>query len=255
MELVYPPVVAGVVALFRIMNWSVTVEGAEHIPTDGPALIATNHVGYLDFTFVGYAARPRGRLVRFMAKREVFEHPLAGPLMRGMKHVPVNRFGRATDAFQEAVERLALGQVLGLFPEGTINRSFVPGAGKTGAGRIAAAAAAPLVPGAVWGSQRLLTKGRSPNWQRGVAVTVSFGEPLHPVPGDDPGDVTRALMRRISGLVEHAATTYPQEPADDGDRWWLPAHLGGSAPTVDQAQRLATQERIERRRKRRAERS
>lgn len=254
MELVYPPIVAGVVGLFRVMNWKVTVEGAGRIPTEGPALIATNHIGYLDFTFIGYATRPQHRLVRFMTKREIFDHALAGPLMQGMKHIPVDRFGRATDAFREAVERLERGQVLGLFAEGTINRSFVPGAGKTGAVRMAAAAGAPLIPGAVWGSQRLLTKGRPPNWQRGVAVTVAFGEPLHPGPDDDPGDVTHTLMERISALVERAAADYPQQPASEDDRWWLPAHLGGDAPSVAEADEIATAERIERRRKRRAQR-
>ena len=53
--------------------------------------MAINHIGYLDFTFAGLAARKSGRLVRFMAKQEVFGHRIAGPLMRGMRHIPVDR--------------------------------------------------------------------------------------------------------------------------------------------------------------------
>src|SRR5215210_509940 len=154
------------------MKWPVMPSGTENIPTSGPAVIATNHVGYLDFVFVGYGARASGRLVRFMAKQEIFKHPVAGPLMRGMKHIPADRFGQAGIAIQHSIDLLKKGEVVGMFPEGTISRSFVPAEGKTGAARIAMEAGAPLIPGAVWGSQRILTKGRPKNFQRKVAITV-----------------------------------------------------------------------------------
>ena len=254
MEPVYTPVIGIITALFKVMNWSIKVTGAEHIPTDGPAVLATNHVGYLDFTFVGYAARERKRLVRFLAKKEVFDHRVTGPLMRGMKHVPVDRYGRARDALDESVERLRRGQVLGMFPEGTISRSFMPATGKTGAARMAMLAGAPLVPGAVWGSQRILTKGRPRNLERGIVITVSFGRPIPYTADDGPGDVNDRLMTAIRELVHTAQHSYPQRPAGTADSWWLPAHLGGTAPTPEEADALATQERIERRNRRRAER-
>src|SRR4051812_50084958 len=77
------------------------VRGAHHVPREGGAVIASNHVSYLDFTFVGYGTRQAGRLVRFMAKESVFRHPVSGPLMRGMHHIPVDRAARSA-AFREA---------------------------------------------------------------------------------------------------------------------------------------------------------
>jgi 1-acyl-sn-glycerol-3-phosphate acyltransferase len=253
MEPVYTPVIGAALTFFKAMGWPIRVEGAEHIPAAGPAVIATNHVGYLDFTFVGYGARERGRLVRFMAKKEVFDHKVAGPLMRGMKHIPVDRFGRANDSIERAVEWLERGEVVGMFPEGTISRSFVPAAGKTGAARMAMGGGAALVPGAVWGSQRILTKGRPKNWQRKVPISVYYGAPIDYAPDDDPTVVTKRLMDAIGVLVERAAAEYPDRPAGAEDGWWLPAHLGGSAPTVEESLELANREREERRARRRRE--
>lgn len=255
MELVYRPVIAFARTAFAAMRWRVLPSGVEHLPARGPAVIASNHVGYLDFAFLGYAALERERLVRFMAKQEVFDHPVAGPLMRGMHHLPVDRFGGAVAAIDTAVEALDAGEVVGLFPEGTISRSFVPARPKTGAARIAMKASAPLIPAAVWGSQRLLTKGRRPNWQRRVPITVTFGAPIAYGTADEPPDVTDELIRRITALVEQAAATYPDRPAGSDDRWWMPAHLGGTAPTVEEAKAMADRERQERLAQRRAERA
>ncbi len=252
MERVYTPVIGIALGLFRSMSWDIRVSGMEHLPLDGPAVIATNHVGYLDFTFIGYAARQRKRLVRFMAKQEVFHHPIAGPLMRGMKHIPADRFGDAGAAVTRAIETVKEGEVVGMFPEGTISRSFIPRTGKTGATRIAIAADAPLIPGAVWGSQRILTKGRPKNFERKVAITVDLGPPIDYSNNPDPEKVTDTLMARITEMVDRAQREYPQLPKDPAKEWWLPAHLGGGAPTIPEADELAALEREERR-KRRAE--
>jgi 1-acyl-sn-glycerol-3-phosphate acyltransferase len=231
------------------MRWTIVTSGAEHFPAEGGAVIATNHVGYLDFVFVGYAARERKRLVRFMAKKEVFDHRVSGPLMRGMKHIPADRFGNAGRAIELSVEACKNGEIVGMFPEGTISRSFVPRAGKTGAARIAIEAGVPLIPGAVWGTQRILTKGRPKNFERGVAMTVDIGEPVPYAPGEDPGAVTTRLMERITELVQSAEKGYPQNPDRPAGEWWLPAHLGGGAPSIEEADAIATRERAERARR------
>jgi 1-acyl-sn-glycerol-3-phosphate acyltransferase len=254
MEPVYSPVIGAVVTAYKVMGWTIDVRGVEHIPRTGGGVIASNHIGYLDFTFIGYGVREHDRVVRFMAKKEVFDHPVSGPLMRGMKHVPVDRFGRPADALRDAVEALRDGELIGMFPEGTISRSFVPAEAKTGAARMAMEAGVPLIPAAVWGSQRILTKGRPRNWQRNVAVSVAYDEPIAYEPDEDPASVTKRLMASIGDLVERLQRSYPQEPAGDDDRWWLPAHLGGSAPTVAESDRMAADERAERRARRRAER-
>lgn len=252
MEPVYRPVIGFALGLMKGFKWDVRPSGTEHIPLTGPAVLATNHVGYLDFVFVGAAARERKRLVRFLAKAEVFNHRVAGPLMRGMKHIPVDRFGRASQAIDDSVEALKRGEVIGMFPESTISRSFVPAAGKTGAARMAMQAGAPLIPGAVWGSQRILTKGRPKNFQRDVVITVAFGEPIPYEADDDPEKVTIVLMQKIEELVDRAQREYPQSPKGPDDTWWVPAHLGGSAPTVEESLRMNAAEAEERRQRRNA---
>ncbi|MGH2736507.1 MAG: lysophospholipid acyltransferase family protein [Actinomycetota bacterium] len=246
MEPVYRPVIGFALSLIRVMDWNVIVRGTEHVPAAGGAVIATNHVGYLDFVFVGYAALERGRLVRFLAKKEVFDHRVSGPLMRGMAHIPVDRFGRAGDALDRSAEALRRGEIVGMFPEATISRSFVPREGKSGAARMAMMAGAPLLPGAVWGTQRILTKDRPRNYQRHLTITVDFAAPISYDHDEDPAAVTSRLMKSVERLVDTSQRTYPDAPAGEDDRWWLPAHLGGSAPTVAEADALAERDRQER---------
>ena len=250
MEYVYRPVIGTALGLFKAMGWKVRTFGAENLPISGPVVLASNHIGYLDFVFVGYAARERGRLVRFMAKKEVFDHKVSGPLMRGMKHIPVDRFAQASDAVDEAVRRLKAGEAVGMFPEGTISRSFVPREGKTGAARMAMEANAVLLPCATWGTQRILTKDRPKNYQRKVAMDVYIGEPINYEPDGDIVEVTGRLMDAIGVLVEKAQANYPQEPAGPSDKWWLPAHMGGTAPTVAEADAKAAADKERRKRER-----
>ena len=253
MEPVYSPVIGVALTLFKVMRWDIRFTGVENLPLTGGAVIATNHIGYLDFVFVGAAARERKRLVRFMAKKEVFDHKISGPLMRGMKHIPVDRFGRANQAIEDSVAVLRKGEVVGMFPESTISRSFVPAEGKTGAARMAMQAEVPLIPGAVWGSQRILTKDRPKNFQPKVVIDVAFAPPIDYREGDDPETVTKEMMEVIRGLVDRMSREYPQEPAGPDDRWWLPAHLGGAAPTVEESLAMAERDRAARAKRRAAE--
>lgn len=218
------------------MGWKVIVNGAENVPVSGPAVLAINHAGYLDFVFSAWASVfERKRWVRFLAKKEVFDHKIAGPLMRGMKHIPVDRHGDPAKALDLAIEALQRGEVIGTFPEATINRSFVPSKGKTGTVRMAQASGAQVIPVAVWGSHRILTKGRPRNFQRGVVISINIGAPLPLTADEDPHQATERLMDSIRELLSDAQTGYPQNPAGDDDRWWLPAHLGGTAPTPEEA--------------------
>jgi 1-acyl-sn-glycerol-3-phosphate acyltransferase len=226
------------------MGWKVTVTGADNVPADGPAILAINHAGYLDFVFSAWACVfQRKRWVRFLAKKEVFDNSFAGPLMRGMKHIPVDRHKDPARALDLAVEALQRGEVVGTFPEATINRSFVPSKGKTGTVRMAQASGAPILPVAVWGSHRIMTKGRPRNMQRGVAILVKIGAPLDLDPNEDPRGATDRLMAAIKALLEEAQQEYPQKPSGDDDRWWLPAHLGGTAPTPEEAEAMMSEER------------
>lgn len=254
-ELVYRPVIGTALAFFQALDLKITVEGADAIPRTGGAVIATNHVGYLDFVFAGLAARKVGkdRLVRFLAKKEVFDKKIPGALMRGMHHISVDRDAGA-GSYRNAVAALRSGELIGMFPEATISRSFCLKEFKNGAARMAAEAGVPLVPSVVWGTQRLLTKGRPRNFQRHVAIRVHVGEALRPMPSDDPTAVTEELKVRMQVLLEAAQAAYPDVPAGDDDRWWLPAHLGGTAPTLEQASVLDAED-LAARRARRAERA
>lgn len=258
-EPVYRGVIGALVATFTAQRWTVRTTGGQHVPRTDGAIVATNHVGYLDFVVSGYSVRdvtPNKRLVRYAAKKETFDHPVSGPLMRAMQHIPVDRAGEATRTIELAVEKLRAGELVGMFPESTISRSFVPLPGKTGTVRMAQQAGVPIVPAAIWGSQRLYTKGRSPRdlaTTRKVLITVDWSEPMWFAPDEDPQAGTERLMERIEGLVDTAARRYPQQPAHDEDPWWVPAHLGGTAPTPEQARARAEAEAAERRARRATE--
>jgi 1-acyl-sn-glycerol-3-phosphate acyltransferase len=251
-EYVYRPVIGAALALFRAMDMRIDVGGAAHVPTTGGAVIASNHVGYLDFVFTGYAAREADkRLVRFLAKREIFDKRIPGALMRGMHHISVDRDAGAA-SYRNAVEALRAGELVGMFPEATISRSFRLKEFKNGAARMAIEGGVPLVPSVVWGTQRILTKGRPRNLQRHVPILVRIGEPLRPSASDDATEVTVELKERMQVLLDQAQADYPGVPANDADRWWLPAHLGGTAPTLEEAEALDRADVAERRARREA---
>ncbi len=229
-DLVYPPVIAMLRASFWLLDLRIHVEGTEHVPPDGGAVLASNHVSYLDFIFAGLAARPSQRLVRFMAKQEIFAHGIGGPLMRGMHHIPVDR-NAGIASYKAALAALKSGEVVGVFPEATISESFTVKDMKDGAARMAAAADVPLIPVALWGTQRLWTKGRPRTLtRRHTPITILVGEPLRPQRRDDKEAVNVELRARMSALLDRAQQEYPDKPDGPDDSWWLPAHLGGTAP-------------------------
>jgi 1-acyl-sn-glycerol-3-phosphate acyltransferase len=249
-ERVYSTVIGAALGMLKGMKWSVTVIGGENVPSSGPAVLASNHIGYLDFVFSGYAARERGRRVRFLAKKEIFDKRGVGWLMRQMGHVPVDRDGAAKDSLTAAQDEIARGEIIGMFPEATISPSFVPRRGKTGTVRLAQETHAPLIPVAIWGTQRILTKWRPKQFRRGIPVIVNVGKPMDAPPDEDAQAITDRLMERINELLAEAQARYPHEPSSDDDRWWLPAHLGGTAPTPDEAERRLEKERADRARRR-----
>ncbi|WP_030442530.1 lysophospholipid acyltransferase family protein [Actinoplanes subtropicus] len=235
MELVYPPVIALAKTMFRVLDLRIEIDGAEHIPTEGGAVLASNHVSYLDFIFCGLAAQPTKRLVRFMAKKSVFDHKISGPLMRGMRHIPVDRDAGAA-SFREATTALKDGEVVGVFPEATISESFTVKGLKSGAVRLARTAKVPLVPMAVWGPHRLWTKGHKKELtKRHVPVLIKVGQAIEMPKGISPDALTATLKERLSGLLDAVQKAYPDKPAGSEDRWWLPAHLGGTAPLPEAA--------------------
>ena len=148
----------------------------------------------------------------------------------------------------EACDFLKRGELVGIFPEATISRSFEIKELKTGATRIAARAGVPLIPVVLWGTQRIMTKDHPRDFSRHKTILVKVGEPLHP-DGADPAADTALLRERMVALHDEAIDEYPADEQPPGS-WWLPASRGGSAPTPDEAERIDADEKRERARKR-----
>lgn len=242
-DITYPPIIWTAKGLFRALGLKFTLSGTENVPREGGVLLACNHIGYADFVFGGLAANPSGRLVRFMAKREIFDHRIAGPVMRSMRHIRVDR-GDGIQSFHDAVQYLKDGEAVGIFPEATISRSFEIKEIKTGAVRIAAAAGVPVLPVIMWGTHRVITKDHDKDFKRGKTIALAVGEPLHPT-GEDPVAETAELKAALVSLLDETIRNYPADEQPEGC-WWLPASYGGSAPTPEEAERLDIEEKRER---------
>ncbi|MCA0336148.1 MAG: 1-acyl-sn-glycerol-3-phosphate acyltransferase [Actinobacteria bacterium] len=234
MEFPYTPVIGLARTVFFLQGLRFTMLGEENVPTEGGAVMAINHTGYFDFTYAGLAARRHRRLVRFMAKKSVFGHPVSGPLMRGMKHIPVDRHA-GQDSFERALAALRSGEIVGVFPEATMSRSFELKEFKTGAARMARDAGVPLLPTTVWGSQRVWTKEAPKHRLRSnTTILVTVGAPMHVAPDADVVDVTARLRSVMQEQLTAQQEAYP--PLTGADLRYLPARLGGTAPTPEEAQ-------------------
>lgn len=226
-DFVYPPVVGAIKLFWKYLGLQFEFTGDQHIPRSGGAILSINHVGYLDFALTGTAALPTGRYVRFMAKKEVFDNKLAGPLMRGMHHICVDR-SSGSASFVAALRALRAGEIVGIFPEGTISVSFEIKELKSGAVRLAMASGVPVIPTVVWGSQRIWTKKVKRNLGRHkIPVTVTFGDPIYFDKQSDVEAGEKLLRETMISMLHEAQRNYPD--SHQGQRW-APLRLGGSAP-------------------------
>lgn len=252
LDLPYRATILTALGWFKVMDFRFQITGQEHVPRTGGAVLAINHISYIDFIMAGLGAHPSRRLVRFMAKRETFDHPITGPLMRSYHHISVDR-ADGIASYRDAVENLRRGEVVGVFPEATISRSFEIKDLKSGAVRLAAEAGVPLIPVILWGTQRVMTKDHPRDLGRGKTIAITVGEPLHPT-GEQAVEETATLRAEMERLLEETIAAYPADEQPPGS-WWLPARHGGSAPTPEQAKELDAAELRERAAKRAAKRA
>ena len=226
-DLVYPPVIVLVKTFWKYLGFNFDFQGQDNVPRKGGAILAINHTSYLDFALAGTAALPAKRYVRFMAKKELFDNKIAGPLLRGMHHINVDR-SNGSASFVAALRALKSGEIIGIFPEGTISTSFEIKGLKSGAVRLAIGAGVPVIPTIVWGGQRVYTKGVKPSVKRGkIPVTVSFGAPIT-YSRDTDVEVAEAHLREVMiQLLRDVQEKYPDSHV--GQRW-APVRLGGTAP-------------------------
>lgn len=224
--------VVTVVRLFNLLTGHRVVRrGQGLIPADGAAVLAINHTAYVDFVYVGLEAyRHDRRQVRFMGKVELSGNPVLRWAMRGCGVILVDR-SAGRDSFVAAVEELRRGEVVGIYPEATISRSFELKAFKSGAARMALEADVPIVPAIVWGAQRIATKGRPKHLGRTkTPVMVAVGEAIAAT--GTPEELTSRLRDAMQALLLDVQDAYGPHPAGED---WVPVRLGGSAPTLAEA--------------------
>jgi len=237
-DITYPPIILTAKAAFKVLGLKFQMSGTDNIPRQGGAIIALNHISYVDFVFGGLTAVPSKRLVRFMAKRELFDHRYTGPLMRSLHHINVDRTDGIA-SYQTGVEYARAGEIVGIFPEATISRSMELKELKTGTVRMATEAGVPLIPAIVWGTQLMYTKDHPRDFSRGKTIALTVGEPLYPA-GNNPAGDTAQLRAAMTALLDRTVASYPLSP--DG-QWWAPTRLGGTAPTPEEALRLDAEEK------------
>jgi 1-acyl-sn-glycerol-3-phosphate acyltransferase len=223
--------------LVKAQGLKLTFVDLEKLPDTGGVVLAINHTGYLDFLPAALGVYHRGRRVRFMIKAEMQRIAIMRFLIKHTRTVPVDRAAGA-QAYELAVQALRSGEVVGVYPEATISRSFEIKTFKSGVARMAIDAQVPIVPVIVWGAQRIATKGAPRNLGRSkIPIIVQFGEPIVPdaggaTPARDLADRLRTTMAEMLGQVQRS---YGEHPAG---AFWVPARLGGGAPTLAEADAL-----------------
>lgn len=226
-ELVYPPVIGLFRALWKGLDIQFKFAGQENLPRKGGAVLASNHISYLDFALIGTGALHLKRYIRFMAKKGAFDNKIAGPLLRGMKHISVDRENGGA-SFVTALRALRDGEIVGIFPEATISTSFEIKGMKSGAVRLAMGAGVPVIPVVIWGSQRIWTKGLPKDFRRkSIPVHIVYGEPLRFSKDANLEEAETLLRKKMIEMLHKLQGQYPDSHV--GERW-APQRLGGTAP-------------------------
>lgn len=196
--------------------------GSEHVPEQGGAILAANHLSQFDPLSIAYALGMQGIEARFLAKAELFDVPVLGPLIKKWGMVPVKRGkGEGGASLAQAREALAAGQKLGIFVEGTLTRDpgYWPMKGKTGAARLALDTGVPLLPVVQWGTQNIMERYLPRIRMRPTTVQVAVLPPvdLSDLPQDSSDraavqEATRRLSQALrAGLSEIRAEDAPEE--------------------------------------------
>ena len=154
----------------------------DRIPETGGCIVAFNHVSHIDPMITGDVIWSRGRLPRYLAKASLFSTPFVVQVLRSAGQIPVARMtANALDAYTAAVNAVNAGELLAVYPEGTLTRDpdLWPMRGKTGVARIALATGAPVLPMGHWGSHEVMPPySKIPRFWRRGRVSVKVGEPV-----------------------------------------------------------------------------
>ena len=189
----------------------------ERIPSAGPAIVACNHISYLDPLTNGEAVVRAGRRPRFLAKEELFRIPVVGRVLRGAGQIPVSRGTRDRSSLDRAAAALDRGEVILVYPEGTVTKHVdgLPMEGKTGLVRLALRTGAPIIPMASWGSRAVWQKTGKGSLKFGRPIWTTVGERIE-LPSDPAGgqaelrELTLQVMDAITELVVDLRDRYPR---------------------------------------------
>jgi 1-acyl-sn-glycerol-3-phosphate acyltransferase len=211
------------VILYRLLNaigfrpfvkalYRIEIAGAERIPTNGPAILVANHESLLDPFILGTATK---RYIRYMAKSELFGHPVLARIMNAFGTFPVERGTGDSAALGRAGKLLDAGEVLGIFPQGTClpyrRRPYM-----RGAARLALATGAPLIPIRMVGTERALRPGR---FRIGLPkIRILVGEPIEVEPERPTVSKARSLTDALERVIAELG-----RPFGEPDHAWLPA--------------------------------
>lgn len=195
-----------------LCRWDVS--GLENIPVDGPAIIAANHVSYLDPPLLGVVTP---RPIRFVAKRELFALPLLGRFLQAIGTFPVERRRPDYRAVRQSLRVLQRGELLGIFPEGTRNKQGGLKPFLEGVGWLAIKTRAPVIPVVIHGYLPLVPGS---TWSRPGRLKIVCGEPLtFPAERYASGRrpfrtaATQEVYRAIDALLVALAQKRPQGAA------------------------------------------
>jgi len=201
-----------------------TVAGLDNVPRRGAYIMVSNHTSNLDPPFIGAViGRHIGRPIHFMAKEEIRSWPLVGWLARGSGVFFVRRGEGDRSAQRTALEHLAAGRPIGIFPEGTRSRNGVLREPKVGVALLAMRSGALLLPVGISGSGKVFP-GRS-RWPHRTRVDIRIGMPFR-LPHQPSGRLdreamtegTERIMREIAALLpDWQQGGYRPGPIESGD--------------------------------------
>ena len=188
--------IRGVVRLIVAIILDVHVVGRQNVPETGPLIIASNHLSWADIPLIPAFLK---RKVVYMAKEETFQGKM-GWLVRFLGAFPVKRGEADRQSLRTAEEQLKAGRILSIFPEGTRSKIHTLGQAHAGMGMIALRSGAPVIPVAIYGSEKAFKKFRP-------RITIIYGEPMilkpkgKKITREDIDEVTEQVMLRIASML------------------------------------------------------